>query len=75
LNPGPIKQQNVQLAQSVFHDSTLNALIYYGNHGHPEFFGTAKFIAQIIRWWKLVNSKTSFLAKKKRDPDREIITP
>ena len=73
LSPGPIERQNVQLSQAVFHESTLNALIFYGNRGHPHFLETAQFISIILSWWKLVNVKTDLFSTKKRDPMREAI--
>jgi hypothetical protein len=71
---GPIERQNVQLAQAVFHDSTFNALKFYGDRGNPSFLATAKFIEIISRWWKLVNVKSKFHSLRKRDGDREPIT-
>ena len=74
LFPGPIERQSVQLTSSVFHDSTVEALRYYEKRGHPDFEATANFISVILQWWKLVNSKSTFLATKLRDPHREAIT-
>ena len=74
LNPGPIERQSVQLTSAVFCESTVEALHYYGFRGHPEFTETAEFIALILQWWKLVNSKSPYLAIVKRDAHREAIT-
>ena len=70
---GPIERQNVLLAQAVFDESTINALFFYGEHGHPDFIGTAKFLQIISNWWKTVNVKSPNLARRKRDQLREPI--
>ncbi len=75
LFPGPIERQSVQFTDAVFCESTLNGLIYYGKKDNPEFLDTAEFISIILRWWKIVNSKSQYCAQQKRDSDREIITP
>ena len=75
LFPGPIDRQNVQLTHAIFNDSTVQALEFYGNRNHPEFLGTAKFLQIILKWWKLVNTKTSFQAALRRDNDLLPITP
>ena len=71
---GPIERQNVQLAQSVFDESTVNALLFYGNKGRPEFLETAKFLKIILDWWKTVNVKSKFHGQRKRDHLRDPIT-
>ena len=74
LFPGPIERQSVQLTSAVFCESTLEALRYYSQRGHPEFSETAEFVSIILKWWKLVNSKSTFLSVKKRDSQREAIS-
>ena len=74
LFPGPIERQSVQLTSAVFTESTVEALKYYSRRGHPEFSETASFISLVLQWWKLVNSKSTFLSTKKRDSDREAVT-
>ena len=64
---GPIERQNVKLAQAVFDESTINALLFYGENGYPDFIGTAKFLQVISNWWKTVNVKSSGLGRRKRD--------
>ena len=75
IHPGPIERQTVLLAQAVFHESTINALHYYGSvEGHSDFLETEKFIFIINSWWKLVNVRSKFSATKSRDQMRETIT-
>jgi hypothetical protein len=71
---GPIERQNVQLAQSVFDESTANALEFYGKQGHSGFLETAKFIFIISSWWKQVNVKGKFHHLRKRDKSREPVS-
>ena len=74
LFPGPIERQSVQLTHAVFHESTVQALQFYGKKGRPHFLDTAKFVALILKWWKTVNAKNKFTASQKLDPDREVIS-
>ncbi len=39
-----------------------------------EFLETANFLSIISNWWKTVNVKSKFLAQRKRDKLREIVT-
>ena len=42
LSPSSLEKTNVKLADSFFHESTINALEYYAkNAGHPDFANTA----------------------------------
>ena len=50
LNPASIERTNVSLADACFHESTINALKYYANHGFPNFLQTAN-VLQIFRDW------------------------
>jgi len=74
INPSSIERQSVSLTLAVFDESTINALNFYGQNGHPEFLHTAEFLLIVLNWWKTVNLKSQFLAKRKRDPFREPIT-
>ena len=74
LCPGPIERQSVQLTSSVFHDSTVAALKYYGIRGHPSFLETAEFLSVVVTWFKIMNAKSTFSAIKTLDQDREAIT-
>ena len=58
------------LTHSLFHESTIEALKFYGQQEHPEFLGTAAFLSIISKWWKLINVKSKFLAQRKRDDSR-----
>ena len=73
IKPGPIERQSVVLTHSLFHESTIEALNFYGKEGHPEYFETASFLTIICNWWKTVNVKSKFLSKRKRDPYLEIV--
>ena len=44
LSPSSIERCNVQLSNSVFHESTAQALYFYALNGYPEFEKTANFI-------------------------------
>ena len=74
LHPGPIDRQNVQLTHAIFNDSTVKALEFYSQRGHPEFLQTANFLKIILKWWKCVNTKTAFEAALRRDEDRAVVT-
>ena len=70
---GPIERQNVRLAQSIFDESTINGLKFYGERGNKDFLQTAEFLETILSWWKIVNVKTCFHSVRKRDHLREEI--
>ena len=57
----------------MFDDSTISALRFYANNGHPEYFATANFLQTISSWWKTINVKSKFHASRKRDPIRDVI--
>ena len=74
LNPGPIDRQSVQHAQAVFHESTVNALHYYGSsQNRPDFLETAKFLLIILTWWKNVNVKSKFKGVRSRDAQQDPV--
>jgi len=73
LNPAPIERTNVMLANSVFHESTINALWHY-SESNPEFADTATFLRIIRTWWDIVNVKTPTVGKHKRDVNKEPFT-
>ena len=57
LRPSSLEKTNVKLADSCFHESTINALAYYSSHGYAKFKETAE-VLQIIRdWFNTVNVK------------------
>ena len=74
IQPSSIERQSFQLAHAVFHESTINALKFYGKRGHPAFLETAEFLLIVNSWWKIVNVKSKFLAQRKRDELQEAIT-
>ena len=43
-----IGKTDVGLADSCFHESTINALRYYSNHGYSRFFETAEFCRSFV---------------------------
>jgi hypothetical protein len=66
-HPGPIEKQSVLLAQALFHESTIAALLYFANHDHPEFLDTAKFLSIINQWWMMVNVKSKVTGVMRRN--------
>ena len=74
INPSSIERQSFLSTQAVFHESTINALKFYGNRGNHQFLETAEFLETILNWWKTVNVKSKFLAQRKRDRFREVVT-
>ena len=74
LHPQSIEKTNVKLADAAFHESTMNALNYYANNGHPHFKDTALFIKIIRDWFNAVNVKSIDYGSKKLDERRYPIT-
>ena len=67
LNPSSLEKTNVKLADSFFHQSTINGLNYYAKRGYPEFSGTAK-VFQIIRdWFDTVNVKSLYNGQRTKN--------
>ena len=64
----------MKLADSCFHESTINALKFHSNHGHSEFGGTAKLLTIFRQWFNMLNVKTLYDAQRTRDPGREVIS-
>ena len=67
LNPLALEKTNVMLAQSCFHESTINALRYYGVTDHHHFLVTADFLEIIRNWWDTVNVKSKEKGRHKRN--------
>ena len=67
LSPSNIDKSNVQLGNSLFHESTIAGLKYNG------FQDTAKFLELIRTWWNVVNTKTTSLGVRKMDETRKPI--
>ena len=72
-NPKPIERQKVQTCLNVFCEETKEALIRHPGMQEENVDGTVKFISKIIEFWKIMNVKSSFEAKRLRDPLREAI--
>ena len=70
----PIEKTNVKLADSLFHESTIEGLVYYSKHGHPEFQSTASFLRIIRTWWNVCNVKSRYAAQRTRDLVRTPIS-
>ena len=73
LHPSTIERVNVQLSDSLFHESTINALQFYSRHGYPEWAATSRFLQIVRDWWNIVNCRSRFLGQKKRDQTRKPI--
>lgn len=68
LDPKNIEKTSVKLAVSVFCESTRNALNTYGDlEGKASWKCTANFISLILKLWNVMNVKTRFKGKHKRD--------
>lgn len=59
--PNNLERQNVNLAENVFHDSTIAALNCYN-----EYIETSQFLQIIKNWWSIVNVKSVIKGKLKR---------
>ena len=51
LSPTNIERTNIMLADSVFHESTINALRFYGKKGNPSFLQTAELLSIFRQWF------------------------
>jgi len=69
LHSTSIERTNVQLANSVFHDSTIQGLNFYADQpsGKQEWKDTALFLQTVRNWWNIVNVKTAQHGWKKRN--------
>ena len=74
LNPQPIEKTNVELADRLFHESTIAALDYYSERGHPEWKKTANFLRIVRIWWNICNVKSVYSAQRMRDSVWEAIS-
>ncbi|KAH9384172.1 hypothetical protein HPB48_026165 [Haemaphysalis longicornis] len=76
LFPSATERQNVKLALQIFNDTLSPALrAIAGKHslGHVE--GTSTFIDIVVKWWKIVNLKTSHKGQRLRDNLQEPLFP
>ena len=44
LHPSTIEKTNEKLADVLFHNSTINALMFYTDNGYPEFYDKANYL-------------------------------
>ena len=58
---------NVKLALSVFHESTVNALKYFG------YNNTASFVELFLKFWSIINVSNSSIGRRKRDYVRDPV--
>ena len=70
LHPSAIEKTNVSLADSLFHESTIAALEFYGKNGHKHFKRTVPFLRLIRQVWNIANVKTPTAGARKRDEFR-----
>ena len=73
FHPTSIEKTNVKLADTVFHESTINALQYFGENGYPEFLQTANFMRAGRKMWNITNVKTVYAGHAKRDDTRQPV--
>jgi hypothetical protein len=76
LNPSAIEKTNVGLSERFFHESTINALIFYSEQSqdHVSMKDTAELLRIIRTVWNITNCKTPFLRIKKRNETMLPIT-
>ena len=68
LHPKSVEKTSVQLAVSVFSESTRDALEFYSaKEGRTTWKGTAAFLSLIIKLWNVLNVKTRSKGRHKRD--------
>lgn len=67
IAPTGMQRTSAKLAMSVFHDSTIAALEFYSQNGHPEFLDTFNFIKLISDLIKIVNVKSAFVGYRRND--------
>ena len=73
LHPKSIEKSNVKLADPAFHESTINALLYYASRGYPHFKNTAIFIRIIRDWFSTINVKSSDYGQRSRDERKNAV--
>ena len=74
LNPKSIERSNVALADSCFHESTINALNYYSDHGHDDFAETAAVLQIFRTWFNALNVKSLYTGLRTKDVNRNPVT-
>ena len=73
LHQQVMEKTNVQLADSIFHEITINALMHYSNQKNGNFKGSAIYARVIRDWFNNVNVKSIDYGKRQRDDKRNPI--
>ena len=73
LHPQSIEKTSVKLADSAFHESTINAFIYYSKHGYDNFEETTHFLRYIRNWFNKINVESANIGIRSRDDNRNPI--
>ena len=73
LRPTSIEKTDVGLADSCFHESTINALRYYSNHGYSKFFETAEVLQIFRTWFNATNVKSLYARQRTKDVNRNPV--
>jgi len=73
LNPTNLQRTSVKHSASVFCESTAQGLSFYAPEINAEWRGTAEFLQTIIKYWSILNVRTPFIGKHKRDLYRDPI--
>ncbi|XP_054720810.1 uncharacterized protein LOC129230437 [Uloborus diversus] len=75
LWPTNLERQNVGLALKIFNRNLVQGILQLGEkYNLPHYQETANFIDIFCNWWDIVNVKSSFKGKFKRNPMCEPIT-
>lgn len=75
LYPTSFERQKVSLALQVFNENTAIALEQVGQQkGIEEWASTSKFIKIVCQWWDIVNVKSPWKGKRRRNVLQEPIT-
>lgn len=74
LNPNNLQKTSVKLANSVFNESTYNALVFYSETQSKCWDDTALFLNAIIKFWSVTNVRTPTAGKQLRDTNKDPIT-
>ena len=67
INPQNIQRLSAKLADSLFHESTCNAMEFYINHKNKPWHDTLKFLRLIRHFWNTLNVRTPRVGIHKRD--------
>ena len=73
LNPTSIEKTSVKLADAIFHESTIASLKFYSDE-KPDYDDTYQFAQFVRNHWNVLNVKTPYVGRQKRDELREPIS-